>query len=415
MKKVGIAIAFVLIGLLAYLVGIASETWPWNSVHRTTPSFADSVRSGSVFYRLVSKYQHGDEIIDFDIVVGCGVRVTRWGDGDKSYDALRDPAVFVKATKNGSAVLQIVPDACRGETRENGDVPDDFLPGALWFDRADDLSLGIAYVTEDAFESPHSKLKFLGASIHQATRSDYVAFEPIAAKNLMDPRPLISFLPLPSLDEIKRHLGDSRALTKIWPGMSCKAVLRLHLSDPVQRAIVAEHWPKSKPRYWMPSAQQLAELDRRLSIFSHVMADGREALAYSRLNDNRGNGFPTRAHGGIIGSKHEPWDKLPPTVFPLRRDEGIPWLTRDYTAAATLYRHVEVADGANQGFAYCYAQIPGNELGVPAYLNGGFETRIDGVPIFGESSDTRSPPRDRPFPFFERDEYFYYQDSFGLN
>lgn len=384
------------------------------SPYRVGHATADTVEDRSVYYRLLAQYQHGDEIVDFDIVVGCAVRVTRWGDGDKSYDAFRDPAVYVKATKDGGAVLQMVPDACRGQTTENGEVPDDFLPGALWFEDATNLSFGIAYVTEDAYESPRSKLKFLGASIHSATRIDYEAFEPIAAKNLMDPRPLFAFLPLPNADQIKRHLGDSRALTKIWPGMSCHAVLRLHLTDPAQRAVLARYWPDSRPRYWMLNKQELKELDQKLGIYNRVTADGQKVLAYSRLNDNRGDGFPTRAKGGVLGSKHRPWDKLPPTVFPLRRDEGIPWLEPDYLKAATLYRDVELAGDDNRGLAYCYARIPGLGLGVPAYLNGKFESRVDGLPIHGETSDSRAP-HDRPWPFFERDEYFFYQDSFGLN
>jgi hypothetical protein len=380
----------------------------------STRSDTRTIEDRSVFFRLITKYQHGDEVIDFNIVVGCAVRVTRWGDGDKSYDAFRDPAAYVKPTRDGAAVLQMVPSACRGETTANHEVPDDFLPGALWFDRADDLSFGIAYVTEDAFESPRSKLKFLGAKIVPATREEYIAFEPIAAKNLMDPRPLFAFLPLPSVEEFRKHLGDSRALTRIWPGLGCDAVLRLHLTDPAERAIIAEYWPDSKPRYWMPTKQQLEEIRKRIGIYTEVTVDGRDAKAYSKLNYNTANGFPTRAQGGTIGSRHKPWDKLPPTVFPIRRDEGIPWATREYQTANKLYRDIVLDGGDMRGFAYCYAWVPGQYLGVPAYLNGNFETRVDGEPIFGEASDTRMP-RDRPWPFFERDEYFYRQDSFGLN
>jgi hypothetical protein len=403
---------------LAVLVLLAWHYAP-RALGIVAPNFIESVQDRSIYYRLLAKYQHGDEIIDFDIVVGCGVRVTRWGDGDKSYDAFRDPVVFAKATKDGNAVLQIVPSACRGQTTENGEVPDDFLPGALWFEHADDLSFGIAYVTEDAFDSPRSKLKFLGASIHPAGREDYVAFEPIAAKNLIDPRPLFSFLPLPTGDQIKPRLGNSRELSRIWPGMFCSAVRRLHLTDPAQRLIVADYWPDSKPRYWSPTWQELERLNKSLGIFSRMIADGRKVTDYRRLNDYRADGFPTRAQGGTIGSKHETWDKLPPTVFPLRRDEGIPWLTPDYLTATTLHRHVDIFGGENQGFAYCYSQIPGDGLGVPAYLNGSFTTVVDGEPILGEKSDMRSTEtptaRDRPHSFFERDEYFYVQDTFGLN
>ena len=91
-------------------------------------------KNGSYFFRLTAKYMHGDEAVNFDIVVGCAVRVTVYGNDTNLYDAFRDPIFFVVPTRDGGAIMQIVPNACRGETSDNGDVPKDFLPGAIWFD-----------------------------------------------------------------------------------------------------------------------------------------------------------------------------------------------------------------------------------------------------------------------------------------
>jgi hypothetical protein len=372
-----------------------------------------SVKDRSVYYRLVSKYQHGEEIIDFDIVVGCGVRVTRYGDGGSSYDAFRDPVAYVKGIEGGGAVMQIVPSACLGETSENGKVPDDFLPGALWFDRTDDLSLGIAYVTEDAFENPKSKLKFLGASIHAATRSQWEEFQPIAQRNLIDPRPLFSILPMPDPETLKKSLGDSRALTKLWPGMSCHVVTSLRLSD-AARTVVREYLPSSRPRYWLPSEQQLNEIDRRARLFSEMMVNGYPATKYLKMGHHTAIGFPTRTQGGMIGSAHKPWDQLPPTVYPLRRDEGIPWVKPNALTDDTLYRHVELDGGANRGFGYCYRRIPVDGLRSTDSAPVQFATRVDDWTISGEETDSRQA-RNRPWPFFENDEYLYLPETFGLN
>lgn len=135
-------------------------------------STAQSVQNRELFFRLISKCQHGDETVDFDIIVGCGVRVTSYISGGSSYDSARAPVVYAKATRDGGAIWQLVPHACKGQTTENGQVPSDFLPGAIWFDSKDDFSLGIGYLTERAFNSPQSKLRFLGASIAEATRAD---------------------------------------------------------------------------------------------------------------------------------------------------------------------------------------------------------------------------------------------------
>jgi len=373
-----------------------------------------SVEDHGVFYRLVSKYQHGNEIIDFDIVVGCGVRVTRYGDGDKSYDAFRDPVVYAKAISGGAAVMQIVPSACFGETSDNGRVPDDFLPGAIWFDRADDLTLGIAYVTEDAFESPKSKLRFLGASIHPASPEDWETFQPTAAANLIDPRPLFTMQPIPSVEETNRNLDDRRSLAKLWTGMSCYLVTRLHVSSEAARAIVREYWPSSRPRYWAPTEEQLNEIDKRARLFNEMSVDGHPAGRYLLMGEHTGIGFPTRAQGGAIGSAHRAWDLLPPTIFPLRRDEGLPWITSDVLQAGTLYRDVELDGDASRGFAYCYRRIPVYRPGDATNSGLRYATRVDGVSIFGEETDARMS-RDRPWPFLERDEFLYFQEAFGLN
>ncbi len=397
-----------------WLLGLAilgALIWAANAFGLLDLSFTRSVEDHKVYYRLVAKYQHANQIIDFDIVVGCGVRVTRYGDGGSSYDAFRDPVAYVKAIKGGAAVMQIVPSACLGETSENGKVPDDFLPGAVWFEHADDLSFGIAYVTEDAFESPRSQLKFLGAAIQPATRSDYIAFEPMAATNLIDPRPLFTIMPPPDIDKLRRHLGDSKALAKVRPSMDCRSMQRLHVSHPMQRAIIREYWPTSRPHYWMPSEQTLKEIEKKIHLWNKMIVDGRPAGDYFHLNWHAANGFPTRAQGGRLYTKHKEWDPLPPTVFPLRTDEGIPWITKNHATATTLYRDIDIGKGMYQGFAYCYGSI---NFEVPAYLNDSFQTRVDGEPIFGETTDERMP-RDRPWPFFERDEYFYFEDRFGLN
>jgi hypothetical protein len=402
------------IGKSGWLFVAALALLAWHYAPRAL-SFADSTHDRGVYYRLLAKYQHGDEIIDFDIVVGCNVRVTRYGDGDKSYDALRDPVVYAKATNNGHAVMQMVPSACLGQTTDNGEVPEDFLPGALWFENAGDFSLGIGYVTDDAFEGPKSQLKFLGASIHAATRDEWLAFEPSAAKNLFNPKPLFSYAPLPDTAEVKRNLGNSRRLSELLPFRGCYVVTRVHLTSPEDRAIIGHHWPTDKPRFWRPSNSDFRKIFEQLQLYTRVEADGRPFRDYLRLNYETSQGFPTRTHGGVIGSKHRPYDKLPPTIFPLQRDEGIPWVSTTALTAKTLYRNVDLGTGANRGRAYCYAELSGDQYGFPAYASGSFSTLVDELPIVGEDANTDEPLHARPRPFFENDEYFYFQDDFSIN
>ena len=61
--------------------------------------------------------------------------------------------------------------AAAQQTTANGGVQPDLLPVIVVYDNPDTLSFGIAYLSEDAYESPLSALKFGGATIEKATTS----------------------------------------------------------------------------------------------------------------------------------------------------------------------------------------------------------------------------------------------------
>jgi hypothetical protein len=393
----------------------------WYLWHLTPKLAADgiitSTEDRSVFYRLMSKYEHSGEIIDFEIVVGCAVRVTRYGDGDRSYDAFRDPTVYAKATKDGGAIWQIVPHACQGETSENGEVPQDFLPGAIWFDARTDFSLGIAYVTEDAYENPNSKLKFLGSSIHRATRAEWEAFQPIASQNLIKPQVFTELGTWPSEAEVRANLWNKAKLNEWWlPTFRCYGVERYELTSEAARAFLRTLWPTSRPKFWMPPREQYRD------FLSNPDVNGSTAINRRRFEDiahfvfNQAQGYPTRNRGGMLRSGR-PWSKFPPTIFPMKANDGIPWVTPEAASAPIIYRDLDV-EQESKGLAYCYSHLVGNgvagDLHIPDYRSKIFLTRIGGELISGEREDDTAP-LDRPRPFFQEDRYYYERFSFGLN
>jgi hypothetical protein len=401
---------------VAAVVAVAIVGWQLLSTIRAS-AIVKSVEEQRVYYRLVSKYEHKGEIIDFDIVVGCGVRVTRYGDGDRSYDAFRDPTVYAKATKDGGAIWQIVPHACQGETSENGSVPKDFLPGALWFDSKVDFTLGIAYVTEDAYEHPKSKLKFLGASIHKATRTDWEAFQPIASQNLIEPRIFTNLGTWPPESEVKANLWNKAKLYEWWlPSYRCYGVARYELTSEAARALVRTLEPNSHSNYWMPPRERYRDFLSNSAVKGSAAINGQALKEIANFDLTQAQGYPTRKRGGMLRSG-QPWSKLPPTIFPMTADDGIPWVSPDVATSQTIYRDIEISDGS-KGLAYCYSRLLG--LGVPGDLHipeprkREYLTRIDGDLIVGEAEDD-SAPLDRPRPFFQDDRYYYERFSFGLN
>jgi hypothetical protein len=389
--------ALALIGVLALA--------PW-----LYPIVSSWIRDDGVFFRLKASYLHGSEQIDFDIVVGCSVWVTAYKDGEKSYDAVRDPLFFVKATQDGGALLQIVPNACRGQTTKNGDVPTDFLPGAIWFDSKDDFSFGIGYVTEDAFESPRSKLKFLGGTITKATRREWKAFRPIAAQNLLSPRPYTwGDIPRPEWREIHENLWNKSKIAEWRPLLSCRGIWRMELVDPQQREALHQYWPAAKPRYWRPSKvdgiiRQLADLqsDREITGPDGPLSKYRFVYAQS--------GFPTRAGGGKFLSGDR-WSQIPAELYPVRANVGVPWLDPSLASAETLHFDVDLDGGQNRGFVYCYHQLypgdPISEQHIPNYFRRSIETRLDGVSVEPrqEAGEAVTGIRSQ---FFEDDRYYYF-------
>ncbi len=327
--------------------------WPSASQIARAPSVTKSVNDHAYFFRLTAKYKHGDEPVEFDIVVGCGVRVTLSDAVGSSYDAFRDPLFYVKATQDGGAVLQIVPNACQGQTTDNGRVPQDFLPGAIWFDKKDDFTFGIAYIAEDAFENPKAKLKFLGAAIHPATKQEWEAFRPINGRNLLSSKWFSHFPPQPSMEEFKAHLWDREWIFNSWPIFDCYGVMRYRLTESAARELLQKDWPESRPRFWMPPGKQRAELEDRLKLMNEgrgPLLDGHYYREYFSIYET--SGFGTRSGGGAFWS-----GGIASKVFPRRADDGVHWLKRELADAPIIYRDVDLINGTNAGYAYCYFQL----------------------------------------------------------
>lgn len=410
MKRWTMALAVAAFGLAAIL-----------TVYRSHERISDVLGIGNSqarYYRLTAKYHYGNETIDFNVVVGCSVRVTRYGTGDSSYDASRDPVVFAKRTSDGGAIWQLIPDVCQGRTTENGDIPQDFLPGAIWFEQAEDQAFGIAYVTEDAFESPRSVLKFLGARIDPANRDDWVTFQPTALQNLADAREFSKVTAFPPESEVKAHQWDTTKLVE-WTRSSfeCRAVHRYHLTEPAGREAVRQIWPPSRPEFWMPTDAEVESVSKHL--YGRAIIEGHPSAEYFHFGRHHADGFPTRARGGMVMTRPgtgPPRGPLPPVIFPIRAEDGVPWAEPRLADADVIHREVEITD--KRGFAYCYALLFGRgaleELHIPGYAKRTFVTHVDGKPIFGEGRYQMHPSIE-PRLFFERDEYFYVLSAFGLN
>ena len=125
------------------------------------------------YYRFKASYAYKGEPLDFDIVVGCNVSIATYKDNSRSVEVGIAPMVYGLKMKDGHGVVIKPPEACRGETTENGKVPAALLPLVVTYEDADHPWFGLAYASEDAYESPISELKFFGATIGRASFEEW--------------------------------------------------------------------------------------------------------------------------------------------------------------------------------------------------------------------------------------------------
>src|SRR5215470_1915221 len=161
--------------LIVRTTPVQATYWNSDEVARASRVEADYTSDEAYFYRFRAGFRVKEtgEHIDFDYVVACShIRLIRWGDGELSDNSTFSPRLMVQATAGGQAVMVQTLKACSGLTSDNDDVPHDVLPIAVWFDSVDDLSIGIGYMSEDAYENPLAKLQFLGARVDRAARAE---------------------------------------------------------------------------------------------------------------------------------------------------------------------------------------------------------------------------------------------------
>ncbi len=379
-------------------------------------SYVKSTEDRSTFYRLKVGLSHEGERIDFDIVVGCAVRVTHYRDNDRSFDAFLNPVTYMKRIHGGHGVLIKTPSFCRGLTTDNGEIPADFLPQVVWYEDADDLRLGIGYYAMDAYENPRAQLAFHGASVHKATRAEWEASQPQAqAENLLPQEHYYEpgtgrF----SDEELAALRWDMKALARnkaFRP--SCRGVRRFELDEPEARAILRKYWPESKPRYWSvflneengnPYWRQIVDELWALNKGQGAMSKGVPLKKYYKRNI----GSPTLP--GKSGQVAVYGFRPSPELYPMRRDDGYPWLTREQVAEG-LAVHFELDEGRNKGFLYCYHRVGRTAGTFQLHLT---DKDIAAMPCYVDGQRLHWPEKScwyEPY-FFEEDKAFYWPTQY---
>lgn len=366
----------------------------------------------STYYRLKVKLTYKGDPQDFDITVGCNVRQIFYKEGGSTYEAGLIPTVFGRRMSDGKALVVRPPNACRGETTANGKVQPDLLPMVIVYDSADRLDFGVAYLSEDAYENPLSVLKFGGATIEKATRSEFDEFRRTQTNVLT--RELYHST-TGRYRELKLAQVDGRF------AYACVAYARFRIPE-AARSAVDTYWPNTHPRYWRPDTY---EADSKLgeAILSRKQGDRSQTdrpddppyptRAFLPLSDEPVDlGLPTRARGGLVSVQR---GAAPRSYYPAANDYRMDRWPRnrsdwpDYIAGRSDFADVDIdfRDGQSRGFGYCFASragAPDPEL-LKLEQSKRIVGRVDGQAI----TSKRGPlgPSTMPARIFERDEYVF--------
>jgi hypothetical protein len=381
MKK---ASSLVLLLIVALFVGLPF----FGTIGRLLPnmSFTKSYSANAVFYRVKTLLKSGDEDLVFDVVVGCDAQVTTYKDGDSGTFAKQFPIQYALPTKDGHAVLVGMPEACfHNESTANGMFPRDYLIPVVWFEHADDLSLGYLYMTEDAYDGPRSKLKYLGTTV---TRVKAVEFD--AWLKTEEPKNLIKRATIPwdrlppDLSKYRDSLlNDPKSLWKYSAIRQCSTVLRIKMS-PEMQAYIQSVKPKTAGKYWFISPDlDLAQFDEIVAVmYNHknknvktvdwsnplIAAikdkpfDGQELRNLVDLSPGLASGLPRKNGSGYIRGNPKAWDdpRLTPEkafsteAYPLISSEGLPWFKDEGMKQDFVRWSTTPFDASWKGFAACY-------------------------------------------------------------
>jgi hypothetical protein len=292
-------------GILIFVIGLAALKTEIPRLIFGGGGFTKSVdvrsagQARATYYRLKVGLTYKGEALDFDIVVGCHVRITMYKDNDRTVEVGIAPMAFGLKMKDGRGVVVRPPEACQGETTENGKVPVALLPLVVTYENADQPWLGLAYATEDAYASPISELKFFGASISKATFEEWQRWRRAEA-----PKNFITY------ELLGLNAADIWKLPVWKPGYrvmasDCLGYSWLKLPQPLRDAI-RPHRPLGKPTYWYPDgAANKALRDVLGSDYQNpFLIEGSRFRDYE-TNPIGGSGLARRQPNAVVGS-HKP-------------------------------------------------------------------------------------------------------------
>jgi hypothetical protein len=428
------------IALLLLLAG--SFGWFLNYALSPTPKPTPE-QLGTVFFRMIVKFEYKGEPQTFDYVAGCHVLdVADLKTGELRYAGFI-PAIYGQKMKDGKAVVVRTPDFCHGQTSTAGiqvsasywepPVPKEFMPFIIVYDDAERMDEGLGYFSSDAYDSPYSDLKFISTEVREATRGDFDRDGITEGKPNAVTRQLywagqgtenmvaLGFEPLrPSRTAVGKHF------------------IRYKIPE-AARAIIRQAWPQSRPEYWIDyDKQELLAREVMKGAISedeagYYMVDKGPVMRQSHLEYGMARrGMRAQTDDHINYKQKVDWANMPlAAYYPMFSDyteRNVPgdldnWLRRFPNPSAI---RIGFEDRKWRGFVGCWKapvlafRSTGNDGRNPAFeariLSTDIQVWVDKVPVDFDPKLRRYllPDVLGLLVVFERDEFLWRKENFDF-
>jgi hypothetical protein len=351
----GLPIGFRIVIAMAALVAVIAVvgTVSFHLLKWSKPMQQTYVKDLGYFYRFRADFEvkATGEKLNFDYVVSCNIRITQWRGGGLSDDSTASPRAMYRATREGQVVMVATLQACDGLTSEHNNIHPDVLPLAVWFETTADLSVGLGYASEDAYDNPLGKLTFHGARVDRATRDEWEAWRKSAAADYVQ----VGVLPGPWGYDF-----PARPDPVLGPYASaCYGYQRLILPESMRVKLRAK-WPADRPRFWAVSLKDEGEeIGKIIADGSEPWPPGVDRWSHRFGGQGQTGDLPVRSGRSVSASSQPPYvpSRWPSQVYPflwpqLTSIDPVAW-TPAAPSMKQYVQKVEYRGGALNGFAAC--------------------------------------------------------------
>jgi hypothetical protein len=312
------------------------------------------------FFRVDVKLDYKGKPHDISYVATCQARITRYADNSRSYDVGLTPNVYGHRMEDGQAVLVNTPQVCNGETTTNKWVPENWMPMIVVYEDATLLSFGRAYMTEDAYASPLSELKFHKATITAATRQEFDDFARTGPKNVVTRERFFSN----EDTNFQKRAGALKQYDEVFSD-SCLMVVRYRVSEE-KRAVLRKMTGYAANESWNHVIYEELSSFYRAGTFSNDKDDTQ--YKSSEVNTGSRMGIMREARNSMINDpqfqslqKRFMFPSIYPVNSPVRQGKRPPELTalgQTLPGEDAFIGYNTEIEPAKQGFAYCYPNPP---------------------------------------------------------